>query len=243
MQPTLAQLERSGIPVRHIDVVAEPHLASRYGVRSTPTFIVVCGAAKRSPRLVGTQSLDQLQTALAINPSPARWSRPARSRKTLNEIPPRHKRGLPLSAGSIGRLDRAGRAASDRTESLIANSGSAVSRHSRAARQCRVCRKLTPIQRALAATVRLRVHDGHGYGAGTGTIIDTHGDEALVLTCGHLFRENQGQGKVEVDLFVSGETRTVERSRGRLRCRHARHRFGGDSPRLSGSTSAGDRPR
>jgi hypothetical protein len=65
------------------------------------------------------------------------------------------------------------------------------------------------VERARAATVRLRVHDGHGYGAGTGTVIDTHGDEALVLTCGHLFRETQGKGKIEVDLYVGGEVRTV----------------------------------
>ncbi len=65
------------------------------------------------------------------------------------------------------------------------------------------------IERAEAATVRLRVHDGKGYGAGTGTIIDTHGDDALVLTCGHLFRDNEGKGKVEVDLFVGGQVRTV----------------------------------
>ena len=65
------------------------------------------------------------------------------------------------------------------------------------------------VERARSATVRLRVHDGHGYGAGTGTIIDTHGEEALVLTCGHLFRETQGKGKIEVDLYVGGEVRTV----------------------------------
>lgn len=65
------------------------------------------------------------------------------------------------------------------------------------------------VERARAATVRLRVHDGNGHGVGTGTIIDTHGDEALVLTCGHLFRETQGEGKVEVDLFIAGDTKTV----------------------------------
>jgi hypothetical protein len=65
------------------------------------------------------------------------------------------------------------------------------------------------VERAHAATVRLRVYDGQGYGAGTGTIIDTHGEEALVLTCGHLFRETQGKGKIEVDLFIGGQTRTV----------------------------------
>ena len=30
-----------------------------------------------------------------------------------------------------------------------------------------------------------------------------------MLTCGHLFRENKGQGKVEVDLFVRGQVKTV----------------------------------
>ena len=60
-----------------------------------------------------------------------------------------------------------------------------------------------------AATVRLRVFDGHGYGAGTGTIIDTHGEEALVLTCGHLFRDTKGEGKIEVDLFIDGQVETV----------------------------------
>ncbi len=65
------------------------------------------------------------------------------------------------------------------------------------------------VQRAEAATVRLRVFDGHGHGAGTGTVIDVHGEEALVLTCGHLFRDTKGEGRIEVDLFVNGQTTTV----------------------------------
>ncbi len=65
-------------------------------------------------------------------------------------------------------------------------------------------------QRALAATVRLKIEDGQGWGVGTGTIIDTHFDEqsqqyeALVLTCGHLFKSTQGKGKIEVELFAPG---------------------------------------
>jgi S1-C subfamily serine protease len=65
-------------------------------------------------------------------------------------------------------------------------------------------------QRALAATVRLKVQDEGGWGVGTGTIIDTHFDEqsqqheALVLTCGHLFKSTGGKGKIEVELFAAG---------------------------------------
>jgi thiol-disulfide isomerase/thioredoxin len=54
----------------------------------------------------------------------------------------------------------------------------------------------------LAASVRLRVEDPQGHSCGSGTIIDAlPGGEALVLTCGHLFRDSQGKGKVEVDVF------------------------------------------
>ncbi len=65
--------------------------------------------------------------------------------------------------------------------------------------------QLTPAQRlALQATVRLRVSDDTGQSKGTGTIIDVHGDEALIVTCGHIFRESQGQGEILVDLFAPG---------------------------------------
>jgi len=68
----------------------------------------------------------------------------------------------------------------------------------------------SPQQAALAASVRLRVEDSTGYGFGTGTIIDTHDDEALVVTCGHLFRESQGKGRIAVELFAPGASQPVE---------------------------------
>ncbi|NLF68119.1 MAG: thioredoxin fold domain-containing protein [Candidatus Anammoximicrobium sp.] len=61
-----------------------------------------------------------------------------------------------------------------------------------------------PQTRALRATVRLCIEDAGGRSFGTGTIIDTHQQEALVMTCGHLFRESQGQGKMSVDVFPAG---------------------------------------
>jgi thiol-disulfide isomerase/thioredoxin len=60
-----------------------------------------------------------------------------------------------------------------------------------------------------AATVRLKVEDATGYGFGTGTIIDVHDSEALAVTCGHLFRESKGKGRITVDLFVGGASQTV----------------------------------
>lgn len=68
---------------------------------------------------------------------------------------------------------------------------------------------LPPDQSARAATVRIKVEDAVGYGFGTGTIIDTHDNEALVVTCGHLFRESKGKGQITADLFTSGMAQTV----------------------------------
>jgi hypothetical protein len=53
----------------------------------------------------------------------------------------------------------------------------------------------------LAASVRLRIEDADGHSCGTGTIIGSRPGEALVLTCGHIFRDSQGKGRIEVDLF------------------------------------------
>lgn len=66
------------------------------------------------------------------------------------------------------------------------------------------------VQRAQAATVRIRVFEEVGYGVGTGTIIQSNGQELLVLTCGHLFRDTRGETKIEVDLFYAGQVHTAE---------------------------------
>jgi S1-C subfamily serine protease len=53
----------------------------------------------------------------------------------------------------------------------------------------------------LTSSVKLRVDDPTGHSWGTGTIIDTRKGEALILTCGHIFRESKGDGNIEVHLF------------------------------------------
>ncbi len=63
------------------------------------------------------------------------------------------------------------------------------------------------IQRLTSATVRIKVQDHNGHSFGSGTIIEFQparqgpGGEALVLTCGHIFRDSAGKGLIQVDLF------------------------------------------
>ncbi len=61
---------------------------------------------------------------------------------------------------------------------------------------------VTP-QRLIKASVRLKVEDPTGSSYGSGTLIDARQGEALVLTCGHIFRESDGKGRILVDLFGS----------------------------------------
>jgi S1-C subfamily serine protease len=65
----------------------------------------------------------------------------------------------------------------------------------------------------LASSVRLRVDDAAGHAYGTGTIIDARSGQALVITCGHLFRESQGKTPIIVELFeaVPGGVRMTGR--------------------------------
>ncbi len=67
----------------------------------------------------------------------------------------------------------------------------------------------------IAQSVRLRVEDPDGRSCGSGTIIDARQGEALILTCGHIFRDSKGKGPIEVDLFGPGG---VQRVPGKLIC-------------------------
>ncbi|MEX0794307.1 MAG: trypsin-like peptidase domain-containing protein, partial [Pirellulaceae bacterium] len=56
---------------------------------------------------------------------------------------------------------------------------------------------------------RLKVEDPNGNSFGSGTIVHRQGEDALVLTCAHIFRDSQGQGKINVDIFPPSGQQTV----------------------------------
>jgi thiol-disulfide isomerase/thioredoxin len=69
-------------------------------------------------------------------------------------------------------------------------------------------------QKFITSSVKLRVDSADGHSWGSGTIIDTRGNDALILTCGHIFREvdfagnNNKKNIVEVHLY--GENSSVK---------------------------------
>ena len=70
-------------------------------------------------------------------------------------------------------------------------------------------------QVALHATVRISVEDPEGTSFATGTIIHAHGGEALVLTCGHVFRDSQGTGPIYCE-YGFGQGNELRKSKAEL---------------------------
>jgi len=74
-------------------------------------------------------------------------------------------------------------------------------------------------KRLIEATVKISVEDSQGTSAGTGTIVDARSGEALILTCGHLFRSSGGKGPITVAthrLGLAGAERSDTTYTGRL---------------------------
>ncbi len=72
--------------------------------------------------------------------------------------------------------------------------------------------------RLLESSVRITINDATGTSYGTGTIIDTREGDALVVTCGHLFRGESANGEVVIERFKVTPTglEVVDRTRGQL---------------------------
>jgi len=204
MEPTVERLVAGGYPVRKIDIDQDRQLASQYRVTGVPCFVLLQNG-REVDRSVGAVSYARLVQMF----DKARTGSNSDAPVVRSQSPDRPR---PLAA--LARTDARDNAAPSRWPSREP-SRSPQSSHQQApganpsktlASQSALA---SPTEQAMDATVRLRVADQNGHGCGTGTIIDTHGNEALIVTCGHIFRDTAGRGSVEVDLFVDGQKRTV----------------------------------
>ncbi|WP_164103490.1 trypsin-like peptidase domain-containing protein [Candidatus Laterigemmans baculatus] len=194
MKPVVAELKAEGVPVRHVDVDLESEMAVRYGIRQLPTFVVISGG-KESGRLVGMQPTEVLRRTLAASAQTRMTPTGAQLSRQAANLPPSVPQTRLQPAANVPAANvPAANAAPQATGNPQATPSDSLA---------------AAVARAEAATVRLRVFEDVGYGVGTGTIIDAHGGEMLVLTCGHLFRESKGAGRIEVDVYHQGQVHTV----------------------------------
>ncbi len=210
MEPVIGQLIAKGYPVRKLDFDRDRDLARKYGVEQIPCFIITVGG-RAMTRTVGActvadleQMFAQAQQAVPPRLLPAPGEVPLRT--IANESPQELPIPLPLKQADaalametrppqpLGRMVSISDAAPGGPRPPLAPA--------------------SPTTQAtdadlIAATVRLRVHDARGPSIGTGTIIDSREGRALILTCGHIFRDYREGGAIEVDLFGEEGSQTV----------------------------------
>lgn len=189
MNPTVEALIKAGYPVQRINVVKDHALAAKFGVRLLPTFVMVANGREIS-RTVGRTSYTDLERMCKAGASAAA------APPSLSIKPATMLADLPSAAPPMASRPTAAMALPNVTTPLPNPTTAPSAGASDAA--------------LLAASVRLRIEDPDGRSCGSGTIIDCRGNEALVLTCGHIFRDSKGHGPITVDLFGAGEPQPVE---------------------------------
>jgi thiol-disulfide isomerase/thioredoxin len=213
MQPTIQALEAKGYPVKKVNIAQNHELTAQYGVQSVPCYVLVVDG-KEVERLSGGTSYSRLEKMFktAAGPSsPANNNLPnknlpggAPSTFAPNEgatrnpsvpggavtVPPAGVFSDPNVTPANGVMPMAGMQ-NRQAPPPAANFNLPGEQTSAAVSDAQL----------IAASVRIRVADPSGHSCGSGTIIDARGGKALVLTCGHLFRDSQGKGKIEVELF------------------------------------------
>ena len=230
MRPTVERLKADGLPVREIDISREPQLAARFGVTRVPTFLVVTDG-RVIDRVVGAASYRQLHRMLrrAMPAAPPRQPVvPLGQSPTRIDTSPRAE-VAPITAAGIANANSPSSAQDlyiPQPERIISLQDPNAAPPRPQAISIPVAanpftnsppRPAAPIagslsnahQRLLAATVKITVDDPQGKSAGTGTIVDTRSGEALVLTCGHIFRSSAGKGQITITTFqasTSGAT-------------------------------------
>jgi thiol-disulfide isomerase/thioredoxin len=183
MDPTVKQLAALGYPVRQVNIDRERELANRFHITSIPCFVMVVDG-REVDRNVGPTSMQHLAQMC--------------------------RKATPPTSAPVQLLSNAGPAAVmpaiDSETPLHSADSAAFVQPSRNAAPAHGA----PADRDfIACSVRLRVEDPEGRSCGSGTIIDARQGQALIVTCGHIFRDSKGKGQVEVDLFGPTGVRQV----------------------------------
>lgn len=232
MEPLLRDVAAAGWPVRRVDCDRELDLVRRFGVSAVPCYVLVVKGHEVG-RIDGATTKGELEKLLARAAAPLGGVAVAPAARTPGRMP-----GIPVATAASpaplaieppARANTPAMALAAPPAPAVADAGplrtvSAPVGQRQASAPAAVptpavpTAAATPVagqhgaleRRLLAASARLRVDDGKGISRGTGTVIDCRQGEALILTCGHIFRDSQGKGRIEVDLFAPGGQRGVK---------------------------------
>jgi thiol-disulfide isomerase/thioredoxin len=225
MAPVIGEITAAGWLVRHVDADREQDLVRRFGVTGVPCYVLLV-KGQEVGRINGATSRVELEKLLAKSREPLGLA-------ALPAVAPPQERPAPIPGIPLPATPAAGPLALEPTVAVPPPAAALVAGPARVSAEpvamshddgatapvptpaATSSAPISPQDRAaferklLQATARLRVDDASGMSRGTGTVIDCRQGEALILTCGHIFRDSQGKGRVEVDLFGPNGPRGV----------------------------------
>ena len=219
MAPTIESLKTAGYPIRPIDVTRDADTTKQYKVARVPMLVMLVDG-EEFERVQGGMSGTQLEAMFeransevarrkrvrAQSPDPRAAVQPALTNNTAT--PPSvawPNAQLPAAPQSDDNQVANVQLVQQRTAASDSQYGRRVPTVAVSANARPSAEGASLVDPKLAAlvgsSVRLRVEDSAGHAFGTGTIIDARQGEALVITCGHLFRQSKGTGPLSVELF------------------------------------------
>jgi hypothetical protein len=169
-----------GWAVRRIDVAADPYATSRWRIHSTPTTLLIRDG-REVDRILGPVAFDELQRRMMAASSRIASNPGLVPTAASFSLQPVTKRAPSTGANSEPELTPA-----------FAKTEPAATRLELRADGADLPRR---------ATVRIRVDEPTSQAVGTGTIIHAYQEDALVITCGHLFRGIGPNPKISVELL------------------------------------------
>jgi S1-C subfamily serine protease len=199
MEPVVRELAAEGYQVRTINGDHEPDLVQKFRIEGYPTFVALRDG-REVGRVSGQVSKSQLQALLAKAGSASRSPLAAAS----DWVGARVRGQSPDGAGRPRLLPGLGHLRQNNVHASTAKipDQSAEGWESAGALQSGMATSpAATAEQLVAASVRLHIEDDHGQSVGSGTVIDARDGEALVLTCGHVFRELKEGGRILVDFF------------------------------------------
>ncbi len=189
MQPMLDHLIDRGFPLQVVDTHANPDLVRQFQVLGTPTFVLLKDGQELK-RHSGVLSSYQVNSLL-IDAGHVADQNVLTKPTALSPIVNFFDRLRPAARQTGRNLDSSNLEPSnvDPTATIEWADLTAAERQ------------------ALQATGRLKIeYQDRGQSVtdyGTATVIHRQGPDILLLTCGHVFRDSQGQGTIRVELDFS----------------------------------------
>ncbi|MFK7769179.1 MAG: trypsin-like peptidase domain-containing protein [Mariniblastus sp.] len=220
VEPAIETLKGEGYPVETIHLNNDPAKAQRYmqefGVTHTPTVVLISGGKLQGRHKgidIDAPTLKKWFQLVGVS-SGRNLEAPDRSNTAVGTKVVLAGGNQPLYQSNVDRAgsNRPTKDSNWASLDAFAQGGRSVSSNFSTPTMIKGTRRPANAyeQRAMRATVRLRVEDPEGISFATGTVIHNHKGECLVMTCGHVFRDAGGKGVITAEYdFESGAPKTA----------------------------------